>query len=56
MTARKLYIKLCDEYINKGLERVTSLQSFIYSRYEACKSIDKKALLYDAWIISENDF
>jgi len=54
--AQQLYSKLCTEYNDKGYERICSLQTFLESKYNKEKNVDKKALLYDVIQIASNDY
>jgi len=52
----KLYRQLCDEYNDKGYYKLCSLQNFLYSKYSAAKTLEKKSLILDVINYSRNDF
>lgn len=56
MNTRKLYSKLCDEYIAKNVQRLCSLQTFLKSKYEHEKNVVKKAAIMDVINMAANDY
>lgn len=52
----KLYVKLCDEYIKKNVQRVCSLQTFLTAKYKQCKNPTRAALIYEVIQYAETDF
>ncbi len=56
MKARKLYGKLCDEYINKNIQNLCSLQTFLQFKYDNEKNIVRKNLILDVINIAANDY
>lgn len=51
-----LYSKLCIEYNDKNIQRLCSLQTFLQSKYDNCKSPVKKSLLQDVINYAANDY
>lgn len=52
----KMYKKLCDEYIEKNLDRICSLQAFLKFKYKHEKNPTKKSLIMDVIKYAETDF
>lgn len=52
----KLYTALCDEYNNKNIQRLCSLQTFLQSKHDNCNNPVKKSLLQDVINYAATDY
>ena len=52
----KLYCKLCDEYIEKNVQKYCSLQSFLQFKYDNEKNYSRKNLIMDVINYAKTDF
>ncbi len=51
-----LYTNLCDEYIEKNVQKVCSLQAFLDFKYKNEKNFIRKSLIMDVINYAKTDF